>query len=519
MTLDPFQKEAAACDAPATLVIAGPGSGKTAVLAERYLNLLEDGADTSGILALTFTTKAAVELRQRIAHRRGLSPSALSNITTFHGFSLGFLKKSREFALFDRIRQIELLRSSGVKNPAVAVEEISAHKNTGSPVDGVLMEKYSCAMKEAGALDMDDLIVEAEKLAATERMGLSHALIDEFQDINPPQAALTRRLFLSGAKIFAIGDADQTIYSFRGANIDGFLKFSAAYEGARLIRLGLNYRSTKTIVDAAEAFIRKNTFRVDRTQRPVRGGCEPITIVRCRSEKEEASFIAREIEILMGGLMSRTVRGTSKFGFSDFAVLLRTKRQTLAVEEAFRSSSIPWRALSVPAEVAVLSQHLMGAEIPSGVKIAEFVREKALTAGIEKDLSIVFARMAEAFATLPDFLGHLSFIQPFDTYTEADKVTVTTLHSAKGLEFPVVFIAGCDVMPLRGSELEEERRLFYVGMTRAKDKLYLVSAEKRRGFETKTSPFIDEIPRQYLKEIAIERKSPRTRGFQRGLFE
>jgi DNA helicase-2/ATP-dependent DNA helicase PcrA len=268
--LDLDQKESVCSPARHVLVVSGPGSGKTRVLASRFAYLVEDGIAPESMLAVTFTNRAALEMKKRVLESLpGLGPSAppALSIGTFHSFSLKFLKRERPgFSLYARGEQVSVLKELGVKNPEKALEGISAAKNLlfsnppGSlenlktPSEDGLLEAYQQALTEKNALDLDDLILETIRLLEDEpgklesvRSRFTHLLVDEYQDINPPQAYLVKILCngSDGAGLFAIGDPDQSIYSFRGANLRGFFEFKEKYPEGEVRTLGRNYRSTR----------------------------------------------------------------------------------------------------------------------------------------------------------------------------------------------------------------------------------------------------------------------------------
>jgi superfamily I DNA/RNA helicase len=595
------------------LVVAGPGSGKTRVLASRYALLLASGLRAENLLAVTFTNRAALEMRSRVAALTCLEEEALNKtplaIGTFHGFCLKFLKKERPgFRIISRGEQLSVIRELGPKSPAMSpartLQAISRVKNLlfsegreRPPADeDALVNAYDGALRERAALDLDDLILETigllrerEGLLARYHSALSHILVDEFQDINPPQAELVKILApaggggpegaagAAGACLFAIGDPDQSIYSFRGANLRGFSEFEKTYPGSDVRTLKTNYRSTGNIVLASSALVANNPVSrrmgpVRGASRPVRGAGEDVAVVECRDEKLEAAFVINRIEALMGGLSSLTVgggggraRGECGDGeevlrFSDFAVLARTNRQARAFAELMRSSNVPCQLVGPPADISQFMEEIRGDSLPDGVGLDEFVKSRGEALGVDPPLLAALVHTAGTIVNsawdsvredpLGAFLEHLALMQPVDTYDiEADRVAVMTLHMAKGLEFPVVFITGVEdgLIPLRTksrppdteegieadneveteneieSEIEEERRLFYVGMTRAVERLFLLRAANRRLWgstsETRRSPFLDEFPSECLENVEFKRKRPKKRPRQDGLFD
>lgn len=669
-TLDPAQRRAVLTKAPHALVIAGPGSGKTRVLGARYVRLLEAGVPPGTMAALTFTNKAASEMSRRVESMLGEPVPKNSFIGTFHAFALTLLRDKskvgkmegteRGFTLIGHAEGVELLRRLDVKNPGAELKRISRIKNllardSGPEEESAAKEDevfalYAKALKDAGALDLDDLVIEAAGLldssfnlkgssgasrpsrpsgpSTTEAVTgphLTHLLVDEYQDINPPQARLVGLLTGLGASLFAIGDPDQSIYGFRGANLEGFLDFERQYPSSELITLEKNYRSSASVVGASSALInaaagevpgpetgrpaigrpgigRHGTGSPARTQRAIRGAGEKVALVASETERDEADFIASEIEVLMGGLTSLTASSCvggregggdgdcGGYGFSDFAVLFRTKRQVAAMGELLANSTLPWRAVNRLPDLTDFASHLRQHSAPGktgkgDVPLSELVKTFALNAGLDETLTLTLKTLARDFevkvgakadgltaGALSAFADSLLIVGPEETPDiEADMVSLMTIHAAKGLEFPVVFVSGCEdgLVPLRRErpaegrgggkrpgttghtgvetddievddveisdvddgidigidivDINEERRLLYVAMTRARDRLYLTSAKKRRVFgrsvERTASPFLSTIPEEFSERIVRAPKRSRRRQVQKPLFE
>ncbi|MBI5598642.1 MAG: UvrD-helicase domain-containing protein [Deltaproteobacteria bacterium] len=578
-SLNAAQKEAVVSPARYVLVAAGPGSGKTRVLAFRYARLMEGGAAPEKLLAITFTNRAADEMKARLGAVAGsLRPQHrpdFPNIGTFHKFCLNLLRKKREFTLIGRPAQETLLKGMGVKNADKAIEEISAFKNSvsraaGERDKGLLrpesFDLYEAALRERNSLDLDDLIIEAAGFIEMEPDSapvFSHILVDEFQDINQPQARLVKLLTASGASLFAIGDPDQSIYAFRGASVERFLEFGNDYPGAHLITLDTNYRSTRSIVHASGELIKKNTMRIlrpgvtalsaaDTASDPC--GDEAVKVVIAADENGEAEFVLREIERLMGGLTSLSASSLARaverpYRFSDFVVLVRTNRQADAFKEAFRRSPIPFEVAGNIGPLSIFAEHLRGLNVDGMDKAApvDLIKKEAGAFGLSDGFIQPLIGMAESLdrqgrllddrqgnAWLKSFLNALAdsliLMQPADSLDiEADRVVLMTLHMAKGLEFPVVFIAGCEdgLVPLRfkgaSTDMEEERRLLYVGMTRARERLYLLNAGRRRIWNEvrrqSPSPFLKELGDGSLENIAFAWVMPARRPVQKGLFD
>ncbi len=521
--LDKEQKDAVRSGSPHTLVVAGPGSGKTTVLTARYLKCLEEGCSPETICAITFTNRAALQMRHRIEAALG-SPVPLPFVDTFHGLALRVLKKIKTFKLYGREETVEILRELDIRKPVRMAERLSLIKNMAieepSEEEKETLRLYTQELGRRGALDLDDLLMEISGLFKKGDGPLfSHLLVDEFQDINPLQAHLIRLFAERGSRLFAIGDPDQSIYGFRGANLEGFLEFTESFPDSGLVILKKNYRSSEPIVASATSVIEHNTRRIAHPVEAVRKGGEKIRHIRVRNEREEAEFVAARIDSLMGGLsnLSSTHHGCH-YTFSDFAVLFRTHRQILFFEEVFRASSIPYRVVSHPQGIRMVVEHLKTMEDLSHEAILELVK----SCGMAEELAGLILSLAKECATTEELTERLMLMDTPDVAgIEVDRVTLLTIHAAKGLEFKVVFVAGCDegLIPLRGEDIEEERRLFYVAMTRAVERLYLTGAERRRLSDSpfRKSPFIDEIPGAFIEELSLQRK--KRRPFQKGLFD
>lgn len=533
--LDDGQRRAAASVARHILVVAGPGSGKTRVLSHRFAYLLQNGYGPGDLLAITFTNRAAIEMRERIEALSSVDPRSL-DISTFHSFALRFLKKNGlVFRLAARIEQKEILKGAGIKDADGTLDTISAIKNGAGPMppgfQGVF-DSYNEGLAKTGALDLDDLIARAvEAIENGAAPGKTHVLVDEFQDINTVQARLVRGL-AKDASVFAIGDPDQAIYSFRGGSAEAFLDFEKYFPGSEVVRLDRNYRSGRVISEASSALIRRNGRRMGSDASAITDGGE-ITEVECRGEAAEASFVVQEIERLMGGLSSLTVGGSEDARFSDFVVLYRTNRQVDSLKDAFEKSPIPFHIVSPPGPgLSELAAVLRSTAFDGSLK--ETVQKALKEAGINEDLAGIALNAsetcddsAEGLKILADELLLLS--PPDNLDIKADKVNLMTMHAAKGLEWRSVFVVGCEdgLVPLRArdgnGDIEEERRLFYVGLTRALSRAYLIHAKERRVYgevrEAKVSPFLREIPSEFLKKITLDKKPAPRRPQQKGLFD
>jgi len=638
--LNESQKEAATAAGGPVLVVAGPGTGKTMTIVHRIAWLVAQGVEPAHILAVTFTNRAAREMRERVdAMLGGHIEDAF--IGTFHSLGIRILSEclSTPFAIYDRDDQIELLReilsdddmrglvpSAGGTALHTVAEKISMIKNLDSDMDEAMQrvyDKYQAALARHGALDFDDLIIRPLELLDDGgvpdgyRDMFRHIIVDEYQDINPVQYRLIRLLAGDSGNICAVGDPDQAIYAFRGADVSSFLGFEKDFRGARRITLDLNYRSTAMVLNASGCVIGHNSRRLEKELAPARERGTPVTVISVPDEKAEGEAIVREIEKRIGGTshyqMMHSRGGADaddSWDFSDFGVIYRTNAQAKAIEEAFTRSGIPcqivgrtgmsrqkgvsqllsWlKALVNPnddlnvrraAEGRGLGRQGLseaagyaarnGTGLYEAIKIVaekgdrqarEFVagmerligmKEKApsdeLLRAIIDETGIrdsdgageeSFRHMEDLAAAYRDLeppqgivrLVHdMSMMTPADTFDpRAQAVTLMTMHMAKGLEFRAVFIAGCEdgLVPctLRGddTDIEEERRLFYVAMTRAMDELFLIHARRRFMYGQRLaqppSPFIKEIPEEFLeRKFVPDREKRRDRDPQMGLF-
>jgi DNA helicase-2/ATP-dependent DNA helicase PcrA len=639
-SLNAAQREAVEhADGP-LLVLAGAGSGKTRVLTARVAHLIEaHGVAPDRIFAVTFTNKAAGEMKQRIGRLLGRDPGGLW-IGTFHSLSARILRReaevlgfTRQYTIYDEDDRLRVIRRlldqlghppkafppkavqaiiSGAKNRMTPPSELLASA-TFNPLVKVAAEVYAAlgpALKSANAMDFDDLLLlplalfraHPERLEAYRRR-FQYVLVDEFQDTNRAQYELIRALGAHG-NVSAVGDDDQSIYGWRGAEVRNMQDFQRDFEPVRLVRLEENYRSTQVVLDAANAVIAENTGRIGKTLRTARRGGEAVTLLAAADERDEAEWIG-------GELRRRAAEGDWAYG--EMAVLYRTNAQSRAFEESFRRSGTPYRivgaisfydrrevkdllaylrlvanpadneaflrALQVPRRgigessltvlldasrqwdkpllaVAAIAdrlpdlrpnvrqaltgfaalierlraeaghqppadvleaviesidyEHILREEGPEGVDRWDNVRELVASAA---DWSEVVAPGPEEDGTpLERFLAEAALLSSHDAVEGAeDGVTLMTIHTAKGLEWPVVVLAGLEdgLFPLARAEeqpggIEEERRLCYVGLTRAKDKLYLSFARsRRRGGNLqygRPSRFLEALPPGILDE-------------------
>ncbi len=651
--LNPEQSQATRHFEGPILVLAGAGSGKTRVLTTRVCHLvMEHGVPPDRIFAVTFTNKAAGEMRERIARLLGSEPAGMW-IGTFHALGARLLRRhadrlgwDRSFSIFDQDQSLRLVKRvqervgldpkrwspkamraemSNAKNQLISAEDF-VRDNEGSFdifVRNVskVFPVYEEELRSQNALDFDDLLVKPVQLlednpALLERYQdrFAFLLVDEYQDTNRAQFRFLELLAARHRNLMVVGDDDQSIYGWRGADIRNILDFEKSFPGAAVVRLERNYRSTQRILDAANAVIEENVNRKGKTLRTERAGGEPITLVETLDESDEARWILGEIKARFADGVPAT--------YSSFAVLYRTNAQARALEDAFLRDGIPYqvvggvrfyerreiqdvlaylrlisnprddgafdRVVNVPRRgIGATSQerlaiwaregglHLLEAaaraeeapnvptggarglrgfaeligryrerasEVSAGELLEELVEEldlmrhlveegpdgedrarnvaELIAGALDFDAEAIEGLGAEEVEGLTDldvFLQQVALVADVDQLDpDADTVTFMTLHNAKGLEFPVVFIAGLEegLFPLSRayddpSALEEERRLFYVGITRAEDKLSLSWARQRRRAGDYTygtlSSFVDAIPGELMEERRSER--------------
>jgi len=619
------QRAAVTAEEGPVIVIAGPGTGKTKTLVHRIAYLLGPrGADPGQITAVTFTNRAATEIRRRVAELTGGAPGIEAlTVGTFHGICMEILRNygvnnpggipvvKGEVTLLDEVdaRAVleEILKEvpgSGRRDVQKIQQRISLFKSRGLtpsseeiPEDlRTIYKAYQHRMEEYGALDYDDVLLKALELGKScpgvYGRRFTHLLVDEFQDVNAVQYELVKLWAGKGENLFVIGDPDQAIYGFRGADHRFFRKLREDFPQALILRLSLNYRSTPVILRAASSVVGHRGEGLV----AVRKGGPKIRHLEVPGETAEGIAILREIGRLVGGTSMLQAHGQygglpgeeggefpENLGFGDIAVLFRTGLQGEALEECFLKEGIPYRVvgresfLEDRAVRKVLAffrcvvnleddfhlyrllrtepwklderqlRNLREAAVRTGKPVWQVIEEdwagvktelRALRKGLEvyralaakESPAVLVSRWMEEYeAGAPEPLGRLlrvasgfrdlsSFLWGIGAVREGDHerrgenaaspeaVTLMTLHAAKGLEFPVVFIAGVEdgLIPLRGGEdlseeaLEEERRLFYVGLTRAREVLFLVTARRRSLFggstPTQPSPFLRDIP-------------------------
>jgi len=562
-SLDADQRNAAETADGPLLIVAGPGSGKTRTLTHRIAHLVADcGMAAEACLAVTFTRRAAAELHERLEQ---LLPAGAERIAihTFHSLGLAILREhagkaglNRGFRIASEADQhavLAELRGMGARKIESLLRAISQAKRTGKTPDEETAEAFAAYQRGLmlrNLVDFDDLVRLSVKLlskepeiAAALRERLRSISVDEFQDIDEQQYRLIRLLAPDGRSLCVIGDPDQAIYGFRGADASCFERFRADYPSAQLVELRRNYRSSGTIVSAASQVI--GVGRERSLAEVVREMHERITLHAAPTDRAEAEHVVQTIEGLIGGhnffsIDTGRANGerTPELSFSDFAVLYRTDAQSAALVEALARSGIPFKKHShapladepaVRALLDVLYDQPADAPLPERLRAAATrLRESGTAVDTALPRLLSLAETCEENGTrFADAVAVASEADFFDP--RADRVSLLTLHAAKGLEFPVVFIVGLEdgILPLYWGErdeavLAEERRLFYVGMTRARDRLFLSRAAARqwRGNrrEFPPSPFLADIERELLKHQASRTRPPREEDRQLSLF-
>jgi len=640
------QREAVTSAATHLLIAAGPGTGKTRTLTHRIGYLLtHSGVAPEQVLALTFTNKAAEEMASRLQALVGNPVCHRLTIRTFHALCSEIVSEHAALLGFDtspqicsdraRLQQLkEAIPRLTTSEGSTLLEAFSFVKNhlytddawtrvdttyrVQHPVKGAL-KQYQAKLKSKGLVDFDDLISLSVELfrrspdvADHYRTRFRWLLVDEYQDINYAQYQLLRLLTTQGTRLFAIGDPNQAIYGFRGADRKYFLQFETDFTDARVVRLRQNYRSAQTILSASNQVIGKSPTRwpIDtwsENKTPVK-----LTVYQAPTDKAEAEYVVHEIERIVGGTsyfsmdsnrVSETEYARPTFTFGDFAILCRLREQQRVLGEAFQRSGIPvqiagekmfWDDPDVQKLLAVLTfisqpnddaalealllqskrgigpatlRQLRQAAADDATSLWERISQSAQRTLAEaqrrslKEISQALKRLLQSCkgkrvsdilndvllqffngefgeiardtnehvkrfflraklfdSSLSGFLHHAETRDATDSMSfKADKVTLMTLHASKGMEFPVVFITGCEetLIPFcndkKPMDLEEERRLIFVGMTRAMEKLYLTNAKSRILFGKAAS----NKPSRFIDDIAHALKAAETRTFAR----
>jgi superfamily I DNA/RNA helicase len=481
-------------------------------------------------------------------------------IGTFHLLGLSIMRESlrEDFLICSREDQTEVLKPivGTAKAAQQMAERISRAKNCVEEMDPdirAVCEAYQAALRHKEMYDFDDLItipcdiLRSGRVADCYRGRFRHIIVDEYQDISPAQYRLLKALVGHDSALCAVGDSDQAIYAFRGADVETFLGFQKDFPQASVVVLNESYRSTSVVTDGAMALIKNNGRRIDKELSALRPGGKPITIISVADERAEAETVVREIEARMGGTSHYRLMNDAgprdfsecSYSFSDFAVLIRTNAQAKALEEALREWGIPCQIVgkrngpSRKALIESLKTYLDGPESPT---IEGFVQKARAGGGVHEADLLLLETMAPVYRHLPatealtQVINELSLLTGADFFDpRADAVALMTMHMAKGLEFKVVFVAGVEegLIPFRPDEedtdIEEERRLFYVAMTRAKDELFLLHARSRflygRRLTGNPSPFLSEIPAEFVHcETIRDKPSKPKRGKQMDLF-
>jgi len=566
--LNPEQQKAVESSARATIIQAGPGTGKTRTLTAKIAWLVsKKDVDPASILALTFTNKAAEELKLRIEkHLSKKKKQVLA--TTFHSFCLGLLKEYKGFNAFiadDELRLSLIREAMGAKTPKKTAQKIgqmisSCKQYLLSPGDNLkkvlpkegfdnfkkVYQAYQNLCKEQHVVDFEDLIFMTiqmltgdEKICFKVQKRFRYVFIDEYQDLNFGQYELFK-LISKTSQVVVIGDPDQSIYGFRGSDRKYFKQFARDFPGCEKIVLIKNYRSTQTILNASFQMISRSLETEEKIKIFSDAKTHQKLIIKeTATAHSEAVAIGKMIEKLVGGTsffsMDAGKTGVSEqkeYSFADFAILCRTRRQYDTFVTIFEKEGIPFQAADKKAlfEIEGIKQLIhhctraaQGEDFKNGLKESDskiwlnFFWEKEI-----KDQHLIdndrtkkafkeLLSLAELYTNLKDFLNALALNQDTDVLEfNVEKVSLMTLHAAKGLEFPVVFVAGCEqgFIPFAKDgknieDLEEERRLFYVAMTRAMDILCLTYAKKRsiygKSVKRQRSFFIEDIEKNLMK--------------------
>jgi DNA helicase-2/ATP-dependent DNA helicase PcrA len=636
--LNPQQRAAVEETEGPLLVLAGAGSGKTRVIAYRIAYLIEARqVPPENILAVTFTNKAADQMKERVGKllsgKIELRPGA-PHVSTFHSFCVSVLRRhierldySRDFTIYDEDDHLRVMKaciqelglSEQTTSPRSALAKISYTKNRGSSPEELnsqaanpetqrlasLYELYESKLRRANALDFDDLLLktvelfyQSSEVCESYNQRFRYIQVDEFQDTNRVQYELMRQLTLLQQNLCVVGDEDQSIYRWRGADIENILNFEKDYPRAKVIRLEQNYRSTQLILDAAGAVVSRNLARKGKTLWTDRSGGEKVRLFEARSADQEAEFVAGEVaeavaepgqrsvavlyrtnaqsrvleeSLRRRGISYRLVGGFSFYARAEikdalayarlannlrddaaFGRIVNTPPRALgeatqaalaesarenrlslweALEHELFEKRLPARALSALEGFHSLMKELVGdrqrlhlgeffKSILDRTRYLEILKDENQPGAEDRrenlqELVNAATEAEQQGLTLAEFLDHASLVSDADDYDEHSRVSLMTLHSAKGLEFETVLLVGMEegLFPHQlsiddAAEIEEERRLCYVGMTRAKERLTLSWARQRRSFaresfeQTSPSRFLGEIPRELLEPLS-----------------
>ncbi|MGH3376268.1 MAG: UvrD-helicase domain-containing protein [Actinoallomurus sp.] len=534
--LDPDQRVAAAHPGGPLLIVAGPGTGKTRTLTHRIAHLVaERDVDPEHCLAITFTRRAADEMRERL---QTLLPGRAGRLTvaTFHSLGALILREQYDraglpagFRIADEAERLEIAREMTASDKEAKRLLADFDRPPNAPDDAEARESFEKRLRDRGLADFTDLLREPVRILSADPALTAHyrerwpwISVDEYQDVDETQYALLSLLAGSDGNLTAIGDPDQAIYAFRGADVGFFLRFAADFAAATTVLLTRNYRSAPAIVHGAAGAIRATSLVPGRVLDPQRTGENLIRVHESADAQAEAEFVTSTIDRLLGGASFHSLDSGRSDGnhdehldFSDIAVLYRSSAQAEPVMEALTRAGMPYqkrshdRLVKRPGvrEIAHELRH-HGGELTAAIKaatgaLAEIHDETVLRTAAEL-LTPLAVRCGD---DLEAFLGELALGAEVDAFDpRADRIALLTMHASKGLEFPVVFVVGCEdgLLPMRlpGSDEDEERRLFFVGMTRAQSSLYLSGTRRREP-----SPFLRAIPGKYVtREQAIRRK-------------
>lgn len=623
--LNDAQKKAVLTMEGPLLIVAGAGAGKTKTIVHRICHLIENGVAPSAILAVTFTNKAAKEMRERVITQIQHIPAALREestpfVSTFHSLGVFLLRKFgaydgtvKRFTILDDSDTMSLIKESlqyfgldpktndprGIRNTIsrsanalLSPEQLLSESNPRYRMAGQIWKRYASLKKEQKSLDFDDLLLETVKLLEENETAKDwcantwhYIHIDEYQDTNEVQYRIAKALAAERKNLCVVGDSDQSIYSWRGANIKNILEFERDYPEATVVLLEENYRSTKTVIAAANEIVNKNTYRTPKQLYTNNADGEPISLYAAYDENDEAKFIVERC-------IEQIDRGVSP---DDIAVLFRTNFQSRAIEEAFLSYSIPYQVLGVRfferrevkdvlsyirasqnpdslvdikrtintpvrgiGKVTIANLFANGVDSLSGkallsVKkfydlldrvhtfsethvVSETIKYIIIESGMQQAYKEDKVDGEERLENLEELVtlglrydhfeggeGLERLIEDATLMSDQDNldeekngnkkngVKLMTIHAAKGLEFGIVFVTGLEygLFPherdnkLTGADAEEERRLMYVAVTRARRKLYLTYASMRTIFGMRDvrlpSEFLMDIPDEYIQ--------------------
>ncbi len=630
-SLNPDQLDAVVHRGGPLLVVAGAGSGKTRVLTHRIAHLIHEGVPPSAILAITFTNKAADEMKHRVAALVGPMVKAMW-VCTFHSACVRILRSNaealgypRNFSIYDQADSQRLtgyvIRDLGLDAKRFPIRaahgQISLWKNElvtpgaalakaedpFSRKHAEIYSEYQARLQRAGAMDFDDLLMKTVQLfrdhpevLAHYQQRFQHVLVDEYQDTNMAQNELALALAAQHQQVTIVGDGDQSVYGWRGADVRNISQFEDQFDDVTTIVLDQNYRSTQTILDAANSVISNNPGRKEKHLWSEKGGGDKVVRYHAEDEGDEATWVARTMQ---------SVQTSTHLLWKEMAAFYRTNAQSRVLEEAFMRFGVPYkvvggtrfydrrevkdamaylraavnpadeisvkRVLNVPkrgvgdGSVAKLDA-LAKANGTTFMEAMRYAQEAGLTGpaarGVESfvrlmDAAAELAAMsgigpadvlqsvldgsgylseleaeetveaagrlenvgeligsAREFTRIDEFLEQVALVADTDEIDDDDRVVLMTLHSAKGLEYPVVFLVGMEegVFPhnralSEPTEMEEERRLAYVGITRAQQKLFVSHAWSRQLFGTTSynppSRFLDEIPAELIESLGV----------------